>query len=87
MSQRLGNFLNRMRADRSVSAWKLGLFAFLGATLAVNFFVYPRQAEYYIDNYPGHWAVFGLAVSVAMVLFMKKIVQPLLKRPEDKDDD
>jgi len=87
MSQGLGNFLDRMRTGRSVSAWKLGLFALLGAALAVNFFVYPHQAEYFIDNYPGHWAVFGLAVSVAMVLAMKKIVQPLLKRPEDKDDD
>jgi len=26
-------------------------------------------------------------VFVAMVLVMKKIVQPLLKRPEEKDDD
>jgi hypothetical protein len=87
MSHGLGNFLNQMRTDRRVRAWKLGLFVFLGAALALNFLLYPRQAEYFIDNYPGHWAVFGLLVSAAMILIMKKIVQPLLKKPEDKDDD
>jgi hypothetical protein len=87
MSQRLGDFLDRMRTGRSVSAWKLGLFAFLGAALAVNFFIHPRQTEYFLDDYPGHWPVFGLLVTVAMVLVMKKVVQPLLNRPEDEDDD
>jgi hypothetical protein len=87
MSGGLGNFLDRMRTGRNVRAWRVGLFVFLGVTLVVNFFLYPRQAEYFLDNYPGHWAVFGLLVSVAMILIMKKIVQPLLKRPEDKDDD
>jgi hypothetical protein len=87
MSGDLGNFLDRMRRGRSVRAWKLGLFVFLGAALAVNFFVYPHQAEYFLDNYPGYWGLFGLLVSVAMILVMKKIVYPLLRRPEDKDDD
>jgi flagellar biosynthesis/type III secretory pathway M-ring protein FliF/YscJ len=53
----------------------------------VNFFIHPRHAEYFLDNYPGYWALFGLVVAVVMVLVMKKIVQPLLKRPEEKDDD
>jgi len=87
MSGRLGNFLQRLRRGRSIRVWKIGLFVFLGAALAVNFFVYPHKARYVIDNYPGHWAVFSLLVSVAMVLVMKKTVQPLLKRPEVTDDD
>ena len=87
MSGGFGNFLDRMRKGRTVRAWKIGLFVFLGAALTVNFFVYPHQAQYFIDNYPGYWALFGLLVSVAMILVMKKIVYPLLKGPEDKDDD
>jgi hypothetical protein len=87
MSGGLGNFLNGMRKGRNVRAWKIVLFVFLGAALTVNFFVYPHRAQYFIDNYPGYWAVFGLLVSVAMVVAMKKIVQPLLKRPEETDDD
>jgi len=63
------------------------LFVFPGAALTLNFFVYPHQAQYFMDNYPGYRALFGLLVSVAMILVMKKIVQPLVKRPEETDDD
>jgi len=83
----LGNFLDRMRKGRGLRTWKLALLIFLGLTLAVNFFVHPHQEKYFLDNHPGHWAVFGLLVSVAMILVMRKVVQPLLRRPEDKDDD
>ena len=86
MSASLGNFLDRIRKG-NIGAWKLGLFVFLGVALAVNFFIHPRFAKYFLDNYPGYWALFGLLVSVAMILVMKKIVYPLLKGPEDKDDD
>lgn len=86
MSPSLGKFLDRMRKG-NIGTWKFGLFAFLGAALAVNFFIHPRHPEYSLDNYPGYWALFGLLVAVAMILVMKKIVYPLLKRPEDKDDD
>jgi hypothetical protein len=86
VSTSLGKFLDGMRKG-NIWAWKLGLFVFLGAALAVNFFIHPRLPEYSLDNYPGYWALFGLLVSVAMILVMKKIVYPLLKRPEDKDDD
>jgi antibiotic biosynthesis monooxygenase (ABM) superfamily enzyme len=87
MSGGLGNFLDRMRKGRNLRAWKLALLIFLGITLAVNFFVYPHQEKYFLDNHPGHWAAFGLLVSVAMILVMRKVVQPVLRRPEDKDDD
>jgi hypothetical protein len=87
MSGGLGNFLDRMRKGRSLRVWKLALLVFLGAMLAVDSFVCPYRGETFLDNHPGHWAVFGLLVSVAMILVMKKVVQPLLRRPEDKDDE
>jgi hypothetical protein len=83
----LGNFLDRMRKVRSLRVWKLALVLFLGAILAVDFFAYPHRGKYFLDNHPGHWAVFCLLVSVAMILVMNKVVQPLLRRPEDKDDE
>ena len=87
MSGSLGNFLDRMRKGRSLRVWKLALLLFLGAMLAVDFFAYPYRGETFLANHPGHWAVFCLLVSVAMILVMKKVVQPLLRRPEDKDDE
>jgi hypothetical protein len=85
MSGRLGNFLDRMRRQY-VGAWKLALFVFLGAAVAVNFVIRPHEAEYVLDTLPGFWAVFGLGVAVTMVFLMKKIVQPLLVRPEKRDE-
>lgn len=85
MSANLGNFLDRMRR-KYIRAWKVGFFVFLGAGAAVNFFHRPHEAEYVLDTWPGFWPVFGLGVSVTMVFLMKKIVQPLLVRPEKRDE-
>ncbi len=66
--------------------WKKGLWIFLGLILLANFFIHPHEAEYGLDAYPGFWAVFGLLVTVAMVFVMKKIIQPMLVRPEEHTD-
>lgn len=83
---KLGNILDRMRRDH-LKAWKIGLFAFLAATVLANLLVRPREAEYGLDVYPGFWAAFGLLTAVIMVWVMKKVIQPWIKRPEESDDD
>ena len=85
MSSFLGDMLDRSRKQHA-GRWKLGLFLFLGLTLLGNHFIHPHHAEFGIDRYTGFWAVFGLGVTVAMVVMMKKIIQPILVRPEEQDD-
>ena len=77
-----GKFLDQTR-KRHMHIWKLGFFIFLGAAVAANFFIHPHHAEFGLDAYPGFWAVFGLGLTVVMVFIMKKIIQPLLVRPEE----
>lgn len=85
MSSILGDMLDHTR-KLNAGRWKLGLFIFLGLILLVNLFIRPHHAEYGFDAYTGFWAVFGLGVTVAMVVVMKKIIQPILVRPEEHDD-
>ena len=85
MSSILGEMLDRTRRQHA-GRWKRGLFLFLGLILLVNLFIRPHHAEYGVDGYTGFWAVFGLGVTVAMVVVMKKLIQPILVRPEEHDD-
>jgi len=85
MSSNLGDMLDRTR-KQNAGRWKLGFLFFLGVILLVNLFIRPHHAEYGFDDYTGFWAVFGLGVAVAMVVVMKKIIQPILVRPEEHDD-
>jgi len=82
----LGEFLERARRDHA-GAWRAALFIFLGCAVLANLFFGPPTPEYRLDAYPGFWAVFGLGATLIMVLVMKKIIQPLIKRPEEDDDE
>ena len=66
--------------------WKKAFWIFLGLILLANFFIHPHEAEYGLDAYPGFWAVFGLVVTVVLVFVMKKIIQPMIVRPEEYID-
>ncbi len=81
-----GHWLDTTR-EKQKGTWKILFFLLLAGLVGVNLFLRPHHAEYGYDTIPGFWAAFGLLVSVLMVLVMKKIVQPLIERPEDSDDD
>jgi hypothetical protein len=83
---KFGNILDQMRW-KYAKAWKIGLFVFLAAIVAVNFSIRPHEAEYRFDIYPGFWAAFGLSTTVLMVWIMKKVIQPRIKRPEEGNDE
>lgn len=55
--------------------------------MAANFYIHPHHAEFGLDAYPGFWAAFGLVLAMLMVFVMKKIIQPLLVRPEKESID
>jgi hypothetical protein len=76
-----GMLLNVLRERRGV----FGLLFFLGLAglVVANVFIRPHEVEYVFDAYPGFWAVFGLVVGLALVIVMKKIVQPMISRGDD----
>ena len=79
----LGEWLEQQRR-RPVRYIKLGL-AVLALLVAVNVFVRPEHPHFGLERIPGFWAVFGLAAAVGMSLVLKKLVYPLLRRPEEPD--
>lgn len=76
-----GMLLDALRSKTCIFAvlFFLGLAGLVGA----NLFVRPHEAEYVFDVYPGFWALFGLVGGLAMVIIMKKIVQPMISRGDD----
>ncbi|MDP3426982.1 MAG: hypothetical protein Q8S17_06345 [Humidesulfovibrio sp.] len=76
-----GMLLNELRARRGV----FGVLFFLGLAglVGANVFIRPYHVEFVYDAYAGFWAVFGLVVGLALVIVMKKIVQPMISRGDD----
>jgi len=79
-----GMLLNWLRGRTRVLAALF--FLGLAGLVAANVFIRPHEAEYVFDIYPAFWAVFGLVVGLAMVIIMKKIVQPMISRGDDYYD-
>lgn len=77
----LGNWLYAQRSKSG--GWFWALIAFLGLLVLANVFVHPHHPHFGLDAYPGFWAVFGFGGAVIMVAVLKKLVAPLLARPED----
>ena len=44
------------------------------------------HAHFGLDQYPEFFPLFGLLGAVIMVIFVKKIAQPVIEVPEDPDD-
>jgi hypothetical protein len=82
----LGKWLETTR-KRDTVFWGILFFLILAGLVGINFLIHPPHAEYHYDEYPGFWALFGLAVAVLMVFVMKKIVYPFITGPEDSYDD
>ncbi len=76
-----GMLLAELRARRGV----FGVLFFLGLAglVGANVFIRPHVVEFVYDAYAGFWPVFGLVVGLALVIVMKKIVQPMISRGDD----
>ncbi len=70
-------------ANSKRRGWLYFFFALLAASLILSLVIANHHPHFVYDAYFGFWAAFGLGVGVLMVFFVKKIVQPLIKRPED----
>ena len=55
--------------------------------VAINVLVVPHHPHFAAEDVPGFWAVFALLGTVVMVAVLKKVVYPILARPEEDRDD
>lgn len=78
-----GRFLEGNRAPGRRRVWRVLLFVVLALLVALNIVVPNHHPHFGVDQTPGFWPVFSFFMGIAMIFFVKKIVQPLIKRPED----
>jgi len=81
----LGSWLETARAK--AGAFKILLYLVLAALVALNFFILPSEPEFVAEKVPGFWALFALIGTIVMVVVLKKIIYPLLARPEEDTND
>jgi hypothetical protein len=79
----LGALLDRQLEGSRVRAWRTLFLLALLATVLLNFLVPNHHPHFGADRYPLFWAAFGLGAGVVMVFLVKRVIQPLIKRPED----
>lgn len=74
-------------AKRNARAFKILLYVVLAALVGLNVVILPHHPHFEGEGLPGFWAVFALLATVIMVVVLKKIVYPLLARPEEDSHD
>ena len=63
--------------------WRTAMMASLGASAAIGLAVPNRHPHFVYDAWPFFWPAFGLGLGLALIFAAKKVIQPILKRPED----
>jgi hypothetical protein len=79
----LGQFLEDQLAPGRPRMWRNIFFALLAVIALLGVVVKNHHPHFGVDAYPFFWPVFGLGVGLVLVFVVKKIIQPLIKRPED----
>jgi hypothetical protein len=79
----LGGFLDRQLEPGRIRAWRLVFFLALALTALLNLLLRNHHPHFGLDVYPFFWPLFGLVAGVVLVFLVKKIIQPIIKKPED----
>ncbi|MDR1086279.1 MAG: hypothetical protein LBP22_15845 [Deltaproteobacteria bacterium] len=79
----LGSFLAAQLTPGRIKLWRGIFFAVLALAALLNLVIKNHHPHFGYDKYPLFWPVFGLAAGLILVLVVKKIIQPLIKKPED----
>lgn len=79
----LGRFLEKNRTFKKCHAWRTIMFVFLALLVVLNFVVPNKHPHFVWDVYPGFWPIVSFVMGVIMIFFVKRIVQLVIKRPED----
>lgn len=81
----LGNWLEAAR--NKADAFKKLLYLVLAIMVVLNFFIRPHHPHFAMEALPTFWAFFGLIGTVVMVVVLKRIIYPILARPEEDTND
>ncbi|BBD06872.1 hypothetical protein [Desulfovibrio ferrophilus] len=81
---RLGNWLEWQTTK--AKAWRNLLFSVLGALAVVGALMHNHHPHFGLDELYVFWAGFGWVLAVVMTIVLKKIIFPILKKPEDYYD-
>ncbi|MDR2197876.1 MAG: hypothetical protein LBR53_00165 [Deltaproteobacteria bacterium] len=79
----LGAFLDRQLDAGRIKFWRTLFFLILLAVALLNLLIKSHHPHFGVDRYPFFWPVFGLVIGGVMVVLVKKIIQPVIKKPED----
>jgi antibiotic biosynthesis monooxygenase (ABM) superfamily enzyme len=79
----LGRFLAAQLTPERLRTWRIVFFLALAVVAALNLVITTHEPHFGVDAYRLFWPAFGLVTGVVMVFLVKKIIQPLIKRPED----
>jgi hypothetical protein len=79
----LGRFLAAQLTTGRLKVWRRVFFGALALVALLNLFIVSQHPHFGWDKYPFFWAAFGLVVGLVMVLVVKRIIQPLIKKSED----
>jgi drug/metabolite transporter (DMT)-like permease len=74
-------------ARKKANAFKIALYCVLAAMVVLNFFILPHHPHFGMEAWPTFWAFFALIGTVVMVVVLKRIVYPILARPEEDTND
>jgi hypothetical protein len=83
----LGDFLDAQLAPGRPRTWRNAFLALLAAIAVLGAVATNHHPHFVYDARPFFWPAFGLAAGLALIFAAKKIIQPLIKRPEDHYDD
>jgi hypothetical protein len=79
----LSAFLAAQLHPERLRTWRLLFYLALAVTALLNLLVPNHEPHFVLDRFPFFWPAFGLGVGTVMVFVVKRIIQPLIKRPED----
>jgi peptidoglycan/LPS O-acetylase OafA/YrhL len=79
----LGGLLAAQTTPPRLKAWRLAMYAALAAAAALGLVIPNHHPHFVYDAKPFFWPVFGLGLGLALVFLAKRVVQPVIKRPED----
>ncbi|MDR2354158.1 MAG: hypothetical protein LBF22_13580 [Deltaproteobacteria bacterium] len=79
----LGAFLDAQLQPERIRVWKIIFFVSLLVVALLSLVIPNLHPHFGYDKYPFFWVAFGLGFGVILVVAVKKIIQPIIKKPED----
>ncbi|MDR1656485.1 MAG: hypothetical protein LBT47_02865 [Deltaproteobacteria bacterium] len=79
----LGRFLAAQLEGSRPKLWRTAFFVILAVVVGLSLIVPNHHPHFVYDAKPFFWPIFGLVAGVILVFLVKKVIQPIIKRPED----